>query len=322
MPCYSPMRGYKLTTEKTNNGKSVVIFNKNNIGSHSYVAVDIPCGQCIGCRIDKSRQWAVRCVHEASLYNRNCFITLTYDDEHIPECDNLEKSDFQKFMKRLRKEHGDTKARRAFDVATDSKRGIQFPIRYFHCGEYGTHTFRPHYHACLFNFDFDDKVLYTVRDNNKLYVSPELQKIWKKGQCTVGALTWQTAAYCARYIMKKQNGPESDLYYAVVDDESGEVVYLEKEYCTMSRRPGIGQGWYEKYGKDLTSKDYVTIGGKKFHATSYYDSLLERINPEALAIIKSKRKANALKNQTTLQRKNYVKKVKELQLRRLKRQDV
>ena len=155
MACYRPLRAYALRNAE---GKMQVSF-KRKIG---YEPIWLPCGQCIGCRLERSRQWAMRCMHEAQMYDRNCFVTLTYDDEHLPPNGSLNKRDFQLFMKRLRKRYGSG-------------------IRYYQCGEYGELLGRPHHHAILFNFDFDDKVLWSVRDGVRLYRSASLEQLWPHG---------------------------------------------------------------------------------------------------------------------------------------------
>ena len=115
MACYTPLKGYR-STELTKNGKRKIVFNRNH--GFADLPVTVPCGQCIGCRLERSRQWAIRCTHEASLWEKNCFITLTYNDENLPKDGSLDVTHFQKFMKRLRKKHG-------------------AGIRFYHCGEYG-----------------------------------------------------------------------------------------------------------------------------------------------------------------------------------------
>ena len=168
MPCYYPLHGYRAKVKEPS-GKRKIVFNpKYGIQDET---VDIPCGQCIGCKLERSKNWAIRCVHEASLHQDNSFITLTYNDEYLPENGQLVKKDYQDFMKRLRKQHG--------------------KVRYYYCGEYGnqydedgeqiTKTYivngkekqvptigRPHFHACLFGMDFPDKELWTVRNGINL----------------------------------------------------------------------------------------------------------------------------------------------------------
>ena len=146
MPCFHPLTAYQ-----SSDGSISFVERK---GGDIVRSLSLPCGQCVGCRLERSRQWAMRCMHEASLYSRNCFITLTYNNEHLPSDNSLQYPDFQKFMKRLRKRFN------GVDRSANPDSNDQFPIRFYMCGEYGETFGRPHYHACLFNFDFPDKTLY------------------------------------------------------------------------------------------------------------------------------------------------------------------
>lgn len=232
--------------------------------------LSLPCGQCIGCRLERSRQWAIRCVHEASLYERNCFITLTFAPEHLPKSGSLDKRDFQLFMKRLRKRYG-------------------AGVRYFHCGEYGEKGGRPHYHACLFNFDFDDRELWSTRGGVKLFTSKALQELWPFGFSTIGDVTFESAAYVARYVTKKVTGPAAAGHYERVDAK-GEVTTVVPEYVTMSRRPGIGRPWLDRYISDVYPHDRVVLRGQEMHPPKYYDSLFELANPLEFDDVKESRK--------------------------------
>ena len=274
MPCYHPLKGYHSAI-KNATGKRSIVFNK----AHSLTGVQlvIPCGQCVGCRLERSRQWAVRCTHEASLHQDNCFITLTYNDENLPADKSLHVDHFQKFMKRLRKRFGDG-------------------IRFYHCGEYGEKYMRPHYHACLFNFDFPDKKLWKIVNDQRLYISDALQELWPFGFSTIGSVTFESAAYVARYIMKKVNGEKADSHYERVDLETGEVYKLKPEYTTMSRRPGIAHDWYEKFKSDVFPSDFIVINGKKVKPPRYYDSLYEHEYVSDFDTIKKNRKKNAKKH--------------------------
>ena len=203
----------------------------------------VPCGNCIGCRIDRSRAWAIRCVHEAQTHENNCFITLTYNDKNIPSGGGLRPIHLQNFFKELRRKYS-------------SK-----TIRYFACGEYGDENQRPHYHACLFGLDFDDKLVHSTTNGVPLHRSPTLEKLWRKGYSTVGNVTWESAGYVARYIMKKITGEQSDSHY--MNRETGELI--QPEFTRMSNRPGIGKAWFDKYHlTDLYPQDFVIIGGKKY----------------------------------------------------------
>ena len=206
MPCYKPLHAFRSLDKKTKNGKTAIFFKRADAGNLS-LRIDLPCGQCIGCRIDRSRDWALRCVHEASSFTYNCFVTLTFDDVHLNHRGSLVKSDFQKFMKRLRKRYD------GIDAVSRPDGSVHFPIRYFHCGEYGSLLSRPHHHACLFNFDFPDKELWSTRSGVRLFRSESLERLWPFGFCTIGEVTWESAAYVARYVTKKVTGKDAASHY-------------------------------------------------------------------------------------------------------------
>lgn len=262
MPCYKPLNAWQ-----EHDGQQPC-FKAPTRWKHR---LQIPCNQCIGCRLRRSADWATRIIHEASLWDRNSFITLTYDDENIPWDGSLNKTHFQKFMKRLR-------------FANSHK-----TIRFFHVGEYGDKLQRPHYHALLFNHDWDDKELWASRDGIHTYRSDSLAKLWPYGFSTTGDLTWETAAYCSRYCVKKITGKKSQEHYERVNQFTGEIINLQPEYATMSLKPAIGREWFNEYQGDCFPKDYVTHDGKKRTIPPYYDKLLERVDPELFAEIKEKR---------------------------------
>lgn len=294
MPCFSPLVGYR-SAFVNDSGKRSIVFNRNH--SLTGLPQQVPCGQCIGCRLERSRQWAIRCVHEASLFEHNCFITLTYDDDHLPDDRSLEMKHFQDFMKRLRKRF------QGFQPVTldefDEDLGIsvpvtRYPIRFYHCGEYGEKFRRPHYHAVLFNYDFLDKVFWKDVNGSKLFLSASLQDLWPHGFSTIGNVTFESAAYCARYIMKKKLGKGSWMSYADIDFETGEVLSeRKKEYTTMSRRSGIGKGWFDKYLEDVYPNDNVVVNGRKMRPPRYYDSLYEIKYSSDFRLIKQQRLLNA-----------------------------
>lgn len=282
MACFHPITAYRSHKDLTVNGKPKIYFDFSEAVANGFDTITLPCGRCSGCRLERSRQWAVRCVHEADCWPVNCFLTLTYNDDHVHSNGSLVKRDFQLFMKRLRK-----KCSGQGSYFNGEK--ICYPIRFFHCGEYGENLFRPHHHACIFNYDFPDKILWKVKNGNRLYRSPLLEKLWPDGYCLIGDVTWESAAYVARYIMKKVNGDMARFYYKNLDLESGELVDIEPEYITMSRRPGIGKIWYDRFCSDVYPKDFLTINGKKFRPPKYYDKCYELDDPENLEEIKKKR---------------------------------
>jgi len=211
------------------------------------------------------------------LHAENCFITLTYNDDHLPDSLSVDVRHFQLFIKRLRKKYGSG-------------------IRFFHCGEYGEKNGRPHYHACIFNHDFHDKTLWKVQNDVPLYVSASLAELWPFGFSSIGEVTFQSAAYVARYIMKKMTGTDSAKYYEWVDDD-GVVHQKSPEYTTMSRRPGIGQGWLSKYTGDVYPGDYVVLNGKKMRPPRYYDTQYEITDEKEFRKVRGARVRNAKKHE-------------------------
>lgn len=270
MPCYKPVQAWQ-PVEKTKNGKRKPVFKKSLSNGNPML---LPCGKCVGCRLEKSKQWAARCVHEAQQHRYNCFVTLTYRPESLPYLGSLNKKHFQLFMKRLRKRH-DT------------------PIRFFMCGEYGEQFSRPHYHALLFGYYPDDAVPWKETDSGLLYCSKKLEKIWRHGFVSIGELNYQTAAYTARYTLKKITGEKAETHYTKPDPYTGEAIPITPEYCTMSLKPGIGANWLEKYEKDVFPSDTLVLDGKILKPPRYYDQKFGEKNPEALEEIKTARMKRA-----------------------------
>lgn len=304
MPCYHPLKGYRARTLNPT-GRRNITFNPKE--AFTDWKINIPCGNCVGCRLERSRQWAVRIMHEAQLHEANSFITLTYADENRPANGTLEVKDFQDFMKRLRKQVEPRK------------------IRFFHCGEYGEQTQRPHYHACLFGLNFPDQKPWKKVNGHQYYTSQKLGEVWTAGNSIVGELTFESAAYVARYIMKKATGPLSDFYYTVEDEKTGELVKLKPEYVTMSRRPGIGKAWLEKFQADVFPHDFVLVKRKnryvKCKPPKFYLGQFELSNPHDFKKLKIKREEEAEKkaHDNTHERLMTKKYIKEINATKLKR---
>lgn len=330
MPCYSPLKGWK------NSETGGIVFRKNG----PYAPMEVACGQCIGCRLDRSRMWAMRIVHEASLYDGDrgsSFITLTYRDmrecDHIqakknffvPDDWSLHRKHFVDFMKKLRKA-----------VAPDL-------IRYYMCGEYGNvckhgidlrlvscplcNVGRPHFHACIFNCSFPDLVPYGSRDGRTLFTSPFLERIWGYGFVDVGDLNFDSAAYVARYILKKVTGLNAHDHYLSCDMD-GVITFLEAEYCTMSRGRkapgGIGAQWFEKFKTDVFPSDEVPVPGSGVYKSvpRYYEEIFKEENPLSMDEIKAVRMdfMEAHKEDYTPERLMDKYKVKMAQIKTLKRE--
>lgn len=277
MACYHPISAFR-----PRGGGPILFVERGDCDP-----LQIACGQCVGCRLERSKQWACRCMHESQMHECNCFVTLTYADRFLPDryfygfddkgCEvfsgNLRYRDFQLFMKRLRKVFG--------------KKG---QIRYYVAGEYGEKYRRPHFHALLFGIDFVDKRYWRMSPAGfKLYRSAALEQIWTAGNCEIGSVSFESAAYCARYVMKKVNGDLRDDHYRVVDAVSGEIIELVPEFNRMSLKPGIGARWLDKFRSDVYPAGKVVVNGAKSNAPRYYDKKYFEGDEERLAEIALRR---------------------------------
>lgn len=289
MTCFKPLTLYALSYSGS---KPEYTFSKHKAEQFSGTINDIqvPCGKCLGCRLDKSQEWATRAVHEASLWENNCFITLTYDNEHLPSDRSLNKKDFQDFMKRFRKRAS------GLQPYVNSDGEVFYPIRYFYSGEYGDQFNRPHFHALIFNYDFSDKYLFKKNNGNPLYRSTFLEELWPFGFSSVANLTYQSAAYVARYTQKKVYGEAADEHYVYVDPSTGECHSRLPEFADMSRRPGIGAMWYDRFSSDVFPSDECIIDGKPRRVPKYYLKKLRKDDPDLYSEIIEKRQLTAFEN--------------------------
>ena len=268
----------------------------------------VPCGECEGCQEAYSKEWAVRCLLEAQEHEHNYFITLTYDEYNIPRDDeivdektgviyendnwmqgHLVKNHWRKFEKDLR---------RYWEYHYNHT-----GIRFYACGEYGGQTQRPHYHAILMNFPIplDKLKVHSMSNGNPIFECEIIEKIWGKGFISLAEVNWDTCAYVARYVMKKQKGKMTRERYF----ETGKT----PEFVLMSRRPGIAQAYAAKNLQNIYSNDEIIIKGHRekiqpVKPPKYYDRLFDKEHHELMEKIKEKRKAiakeeNRLKNSKT-----------------------
>ena len=312
MSCYHPLKALDFGVNPETGKHNIKVVGKDyNLEESIVESVDvipIPCGKCIGCLLDRSRQWADRCMLEAKYLKEeyglpSCFITLTIDDEHLytkvpihhgeltwypienknydtngvekeREYVSLRKKDFQKFMKRLRKELG--------------KDDIK--VRYFGCSEYGSSSARPHYHAIIFGYDFSaDRVLYKTNFNgDRLYNSCLLSKCWPFGFSVVADCTWNTCAYVSRYCLKKRDNDLHEFYH---------YCECEPESVFMSRRPGIGRNYYDAHCRDIYRFEVILLGdakgSRKIRPPHYFDKLYDLDYPTDYKRIKDKRRLSS-----------------------------
>lgn len=251
MPCFHPLKAYRSTERNALTGKYGLTFSgTRNLVEGSFLVLS--CGRCMGCRVAKAQQWAIRCEHEAAMHASNSFITLTYDQTHVPTDFSVHLRHWQLFMKRLRKAAGHDR------------------IRFLATGEYGDHGLRPHYHALLFGYDLPDKRHWATRNGNRVYKSDHLEKVWGMGQCEIGTVTYKSSAYVARYCMKKMTGSKADQHYFRTSPVDGKQYRVATEFCVMSRRPGVGQAWFDRYASDAFPSDYLIVDGRKVRPPDYY----------------------------------------------------
>lgn len=277
MPCYHPLKGWKARS-------GGITFNRRE--SPRGTLMTVPCGQCIGCRLERSRQWATRIMHEASRYDANSFLTLTYAEDPI----SLRKDDLQKFFKRARK--------------------AGFFLRYYACGEYGDELGRPHFHVCLFGEDFaDDRYAWAIRNSFQYWRSPALEALWPMGHSEIGSLTFESAAYVARYVTKKITEPSGGLvaedglmpHYTRMDEATGELHFVKPEFALMSRGGrsgkgkacGIGAAFFDEFHPEITRDDSVIVRGREAKPPRYYDCLFQRQDPDGFEALKAQRRALA-----------------------------
>lgn len=271
MSCYHPLIGID-TGEKTASGKVKYWIRSREQSADFQFEIDnnkhilIPCGHCIGCRLDYSRSWADRMMLELETAGKGIFLTLTYDNEHAPWSQfdengdplyaSLDKRDCQLFMKKLRSRF-------------DGKDGRPFAkIRFFLAGEYGPSTLRPHYHAIVFGLgrsDFPDSVQHGCNElGQRYYISNTLSDIWSNGFVLFSDVSWKTCAYVARYVTKKLSG-------------EAKITYSERnvipEFSLMSRKPGIGREYLNQH-PDCLDKENIYLSTEedslKIQIPKYY----------------------------------------------------
>jgi hypothetical protein len=271
MGCDFPLTAYRSQEFNPASGRYALTFNAKN--ALSGTPIKLPCGRCSGCKLEKSRQWAVRCNHEAAMHPQNCWLTLTDDRANLPVDFSVHPREMQLFFKRLRKAISPHK------------------IRFYLGAEYGDLNLRPHYHVILFNYDFNDKIFYeTTPQGHTLYTSPFLNTLWPKGLATIGAVTFDSAGYTARYSTKKITGPKASDFYLRQHPDHGFICRVRPEFSLMSRRPGIAASWIAKFKTDTYPSDSVISNERPAKPPRYYD---QQLTEEELHKIQLNRKLNA-----------------------------
>ena len=318
MPCTAPLNGWLAQKVNPKSGRRGITFDIS-AGFHDK-PLSIPCGQCFGCRLKRKGDWATRIEKEAMLFEQSCFLTLTYEDTHLPlvfsPADGVERSTVSKdvlslFIDRLRMAIRDALAHDlqvASGLRTSKRRGgglynltsraarrqadkTVAQIRFFGCGEYGSAKGRAHYHVAIFGWDSSgsDVVGFSrsSRSGFKLAVSKIVSKAWPFGLHSVQALNWQSGAYIAGYIGKAITGLGADAAY----DSHG----IGRPFQHMSRMPGIGRYWLENFSPECYPKGEVVLrGGKTRSPPAFFDSVFREAEPAAFDALRSERRKRAL----------------------------
>lgn len=286
MTCDAPIQGYFGPVNPAT-GKRPLQFALQ--GAFSGVRQMVPCGKCLGCRLDRARSWGLRIMHESKMHKQNTFLTLTYDKENLPDVGTLVPTHLQLFHKRLHNRLLDSRG---------------YGIRYYGAGEYGDINKRPHYHSIVFGYDFPDKLIYSTNSKGEhIYRSKLLDEIWGMGGCKIGAVTYASAFYVARYCCKKVDGKQREAGHYQVYDADGVIHERVPEFAHMSRRPGIGSSYFDKYGDEVRRHDSVIVNGHEVPSVRYYDLKIEARNAADLELIKKRRRAKRVWSERQVDRR-------------------
>lgn len=266
----------------------------------------VACGQCTGCRLELSRQWGVRCYHEAQLYEDNVFITLTFNQENLPKDWGLDHDYWALFMKRLRKARGPGIRFLMCGEYGEVCRDCMLSAKFCKCASFDAMPGRPHFHGVMFNLDFKDRVLWKIQNDFPLFISDELSELWGLGFCSLGAVTFQSSAYVARYSLKKIRGRNAAKHYRWINKKTGEIHDRKPEYLQPSRggrtgKGGLGREWIDKYQQEVWPDDYVVVNNAKMRPPRFYEKILEVDDPALFEKVKRQRQVNNLahaENQT------------------------
>lgn len=318
MPCYHPMAGVRDGFTESGKPKYRIVamsdhcledFPKQDV-------IQIPCGKCLGCRLQYAQDWQGRLLMELQCHDIAWFVTMMYDDEHVRtviyeddagsqvRLETLCKKDVQDFMKRLR---------------------YHFPkdkLRFYFTGEYGDQTFRPHIHGIIYGLHLDDVEqipgVYSVNHEPK-FLSTVFDAIWGHGSCELGTVTPESTSYVARYVMKKvKKGWKTEK----------EALGLEPEFGLMSRKPAIGRPYFDQNPHMF---DYVSChlptakGSVNIFPTRYFRDLIDSPETKAQRYVSGKIKRETKLSMTDLNYLDQLKteeKTKENQIAILKNREI
>lgn len=269
MKCFFPKPAWYSKTKAANGGFAITFKIAE---AQTDYQILVPCGGCLGCRMTRKMDWAMRISHEARYHQKSMFLTLTFRPSDLPLDNSLSKGIMQKYIQDLR----------------NYARGER--ISYFLAGEYAPgkkknpqtgipFPGRPHYHLIILGAEFDDQVsIDTGSKGDTVYTSADCEKLWPYGNNYIGKVTPASAAYCAGYIVDKMTGPLGELHYVTDDPEEG-LLNIEPEFQLQSTRPALGKSWFDEYHADI-QKGFITDKGQKREVPRAYERWLEQYFPE------------------------------------------
>lgn len=302
MGCDFPLKAFRSAKHRGPSGKPLLTF-KPQEAMNSSSPIEVPCNNCTGCKLEYARQWSIRIMHEKRFHQESCFITLTYDDQHVPQSYSLDKRELQLFFKKLRKFLSPKK------------------IRFFACGEYGDLNGRPHYHAIVFNHDWSDKKFVERSDSGEeIYTSEALRRLWRNGIVSTQDVTHKSAAYVARYCTKKIKTGDAfgaERYYRISPID-GAFHSVQPEFATRSNRPGLGAAYVERFKSDFYPSGFIVVDGVRQAPPKFYVSKLSEKEQQRL---KRQARRLSLKNKphTTTERRLARAAVRDARIKSLQR---
>lgn len=301
MGCDFPLKAFRSALHKGPSGKPLLTFNPVE-AINSTSPLEIPCNNCMGCKLERARQWSIRMMHESRYHPKNCFITLTYNNANVPQNFGLDIRHWQLFMKRLR-------------------RSLPQKLRFYACGEYGDENLRPHYHAIIFNWDPPDRVLHGRSSSGELiYESKTLSGLWGLGFAGVQDVTHKSCAYVARYVTKKIRDTDdrgASRYYRL-SPVDGAFHRVRPEFAVMSRRPGLGSAYAAQFKSDFYPSGFLVVNGVRQAPPKFY---LSRLTEEEQTRLKRKARRLSLANKahTTMERRMARAAVRDARIKKLQR---
>lgn len=273
MPCTAPRQAW--FGDLLPSGKREILFNARKSIFHEDAFL-MKCGKCLSCKSGYAGSWATRLYLESLSYVQSCCITLTYNDDNLPEFGNINLDHVSNFIRVLRQWY--------------NRKGCPIDIKYFAGAEYGSELGRPHYHVIVYGYYPEDAYYWRRKKVVRYFRSPTFERLWKKGNVEFAEVSPAACSYVANYCLKKLKGAEGADYYhenGNVDESTGEWIDKIPEHCRMSK--GIGKSFYDEFKHQIYPADFVVVSGKKRPVPRYFDKLLQEDDPLLYESVKARR---------------------------------